>query len=78
MNPIVKLLHIIQWIAIILLFVFPLVMVWPFVDLTLWQAFLPVGLIPFGAVVVIPLALLFKVNMKKLPLYGNQEEGYPD
>jgi len=78
MNPIVKLLHIIQWVVITLMFVFPLIMVWPFVDLTWWQALLPVGLIPIGAFVVIPLALLFKVDMKTFPLYGNKEEGYPD
>jgi hypothetical protein len=60
------------------MFVFPLVLIWPFVDLTWWQAFLPVGLIPFGAVVVIPLALLFKADMKTFPLYGNKEEGYPE
>jgi len=78
MNPVVKLLHIIQWVVIMLLFVFPLVIVWPFVDITWWQAFLPVGLIPIGMVVVIPLALLFNVDMKKLPLYGNKEEGYPE
>jgi len=77
MNPLVKLFHIVQWAVIMLLFVFPLVIVWPFVDITWWQAFLPVGLIPFGMVVVIPLALLFNVDMKKLPIYGNQEEGYP-
>ena len=78
MNPIVKLLHIIQWAIIILLFVFPLIIIWPFVDLAIWQAFLPVGLIPLGAFIVIPLALLFKVDMTTLPIYGNEEEGYPE
>ena len=77
MNLVVKLLHIIQWTAIILLFVFPLVLIWPFVDLTWWQAFLPVGLMPLGAFIV-PLALLFKADMKTFPLYGNKEEGYPE
>ncbi len=37
-------------------------------------------MIPFmilGAFPIIPLALLFKVDMKKLPIWGNKEEGYP-
>lgn len=36
--------------------------------------------IPFillGALVVIPLALLFKADMRTLPIWGNREEGYP-
>jgi hypothetical protein len=78
MNPIVKLLHMVQWAVIGLLHIFPLVIIWPFVDITGWQAFLPVGLVPLGAFVVIPLALLFKVDMKALPLYGNKEEGCPE
>ena len=57
MNPIVKLLHIIQWIVIMITML-------PFMAL--------------GALVVIPLALLFRVDMKKLPLWGNAEEGYPE
>lgn len=57
MNPIVKLLHIIQWI-----FVF--------------AAMIPLMLL--GAFIVVPLALLFKADMKKLPIWGNAQEGYPD
>lgn len=77
MNPITKLFHIAQWAVLILLKLFPLILIWPFVDLTWWQAFLPVGLVPLGAFVVVPLALLFKADMRTLPIYGNKEEGYP-
>lgn len=56
MNPVVKLLHIVQWAAIILLML-------PFMAL--------------GGFIVIPLALLFKIDMKELWLWGNREEGYP-
>lgn len=56
MNPITKLLHIVQWLIVIALMI-PLMIL--------------------GGVIVIPLALLFKADMKKLPLWGNQEEGYP-
>lgn len=78
MNLLKKLLYIVSWIPVILLLTFPLLMVWPFVDLAAWQAFLPVGLIFIGAVIVIPLALKFKLNMETLFLYGNREEGCPD
>ena len=57
MNPIVKLLHIIQWVGVITLMI-------PFMLL--------------GAFLVVPLALLFKADMKKLWLWGNAEEGCPD
>lgn len=57
MNPITKLLHIIQWIVVITLML-------PFMIL--------------GAFTIVPLALLFKVDMKKLPIWGNKEEGYPE
>ena len=57
MNPIAKLLHIIQWILVIALMI-PLMLL--------------------GGVIVIPLALLFNVDMKNLWLWGNEEEGYPE
>jgi hypothetical protein len=84
MNPLVKLLHIVQWIAVFFLFFFPLflvklvLLVHPFFDMSWLQAFLPVGLVFLGAFLVVPLALLFKADMKKLPIWGNREEGYPD
>jgi len=83
MNPLVKLLHIVQWAIVFLLQWFPLVLVWlvnfvyPVADLTWWQVILPVGVVPLGLVIV-PFALLFNANMKTFPIYGNREEGYPD
>ena len=72
----------------ILLHTFPLLMVWPlelvwsFIDLTWWQAFLPVGLIPLGSVIV-PIALHLSENKpEQWPwifwLWGNDEEFVPD
>lgn len=36
-----------------------------------------IPLMVLGAFVVIPLALLFKADMRTLPIWGNREEGYP-
>ena len=48
MNFLLKIAYIISWVPLYLLLTFPLLMVWPFVDLTWWQAFLPVGFIFLG------------------------------
>ena len=57
-------------------------MVWPFADITAWQAFLPVGAIFLGFV-FIPIAIATRGPQSKdwpflFWLWGNNEEGCPD
>lgn len=70
-----KVLHVLSWIAIVLLHSFPLVLIWPFVDLG-WLALAPVGLVFLGLVLV-PVALAFDTWPKLLWLWGNDEEQPP-
>ena len=72
-----KVLYAISWVPVALLHIFPLLMVWPFVEMSLGWAFLPVGLVPLGWVLV-PIALRFSDWPKLLWLWGNDEEGCPD
>jgi hypothetical protein len=72
-----KILYSISWVPIILLLSFPLLILWPFINLTWWQAFLPVGLVPLGLITV-PIALMFDKWPKVLWLWNNDEEGCPE
>jgi len=77
MKSYMKALYIASWIPVVLLHTFPLVMLWPFFDLSVWQAFLPIGLMPLGLVMV-PFALSRDSWPKYLWLWCNDEEGCPD
>ena len=74
MNPLKKLFYIISWIPVFLVDFFPLLIIKPFVGITWAQAFLPVGLVFLGAFLVVPLALLFKADMRTFPIWGNRED----
>lgn len=82
MNIFRKLFHIASWIPFVLLMTFPLLMVYPFADITLWQAFLPVGAMFLG-VVFVPIAIATRGQQSEdwpfiFWLWGNDEEGCPD
>ncbi len=77
MNIFKKILYAISWIPVILLYTFPLLMIWPFTNISLCQAFLPVGLVFLGLITV-PIAVMFDKWPKLLWLWGNDEEGCPD
>lgn len=64
MNKFKAALYILSWVPLYLLLTFPLLMVWPFIGLTWWQAFLPVGLIFLGIPIV---GYLARKPMSKWP-----------